>query len=237
MTRRAAYHHGDLRAALVQAALELVSAKGVTGLSVAAAARRAEVSGAAPYRHFANRAELLSAAATFAARQLSELMREATERPAEPGDSGSDRDGDVGDGAEVGVARAVEVLATLTRVYVHFTLTHGAGFELIFADELQDVPDPQRREATRELHDRLLFPALAVTGDPDAAGHLLRALVAIAHGYAYLPRGGFMRGFDTSPARVADEAAAAVRTLAWSAAADPPGGRGGDRSVRGYRSP
>ncbi|ONH52378.1 hypothetical protein CcI49_34090 [Frankia sp. CcI49] len=214
MARRATYHHGDLRAALVQAALELVSANGVAGLSVAAAARRAGVSGAAPYRHFAGRAELLSTAATFAARQLSELMRDAAERVGQP--------------ATGGITPAVEVLAELTRVYVRYTLTHGAGFELIFADELQDFPDPPRRDATRELHDRLLFPALAVTGDPDDAGHLLRALVATAHGYAYLPRSGFMRGFDTGSARVADEAAEAVRTLARAAAGSPPDGHGGD---------
>src|SRR3954451_6199292 len=48
--RRATYHHGDLRAALVTAALELVAEKGVAGLSVAEAARRAGVSSAAPYQ-------------------------------------------------------------------------------------------------------------------------------------------------------------------------------------------
>src|ERR671912_280040 len=75
--RRATYHHGDLRAALVAAALELVAEKGVAGLSVAEAARRAGVSSAAPYRHFAGRSALLSAAATAAGRELSEQMARA----------------------------------------------------------------------------------------------------------------------------------------------------------------
>src|SRR3954451_8317311 len=77
--RRATYHHGDLRAALVTAALELVAEKGVAGLSVAEAARRAGVSSAAPYRHFASRTALLSAAATVAGRRLSEQMEAAVE--------------------------------------------------------------------------------------------------------------------------------------------------------------
>src|SRR5689334_13710180 len=63
---RTAYHHGSLREALVIGALELVAERGVSGLSVAEAARRAGVSSAAPYRHFASRAALLSAAATTA---------------------------------------------------------------------------------------------------------------------------------------------------------------------------
>src|SRR3954471_13040068 len=78
--RRATYHHGDLRAALVTAALELVAENGVAGLSVAEAARRAGVSSAAPYRHFASRSALLSAAASAAGRRLSEQMQEGVEK-------------------------------------------------------------------------------------------------------------------------------------------------------------
>jgi AcrR family transcriptional regulator len=70
VSRAGTYHHGNLRAALVDAALELVAEKGVAGLSVAEAARRTGVSTGAPYRHFASRAALLSAAATVAGRQL-----------------------------------------------------------------------------------------------------------------------------------------------------------------------
>src|SRR4051795_2187601 len=88
--RRATYHHGDLRAALVTAALELVAEKGVPGLSVAEAARRAGVSSAAPYRHFSSRTALLSAAATVAGRRLSEQMRSAGGRGGAAGAGGNE---------------------------------------------------------------------------------------------------------------------------------------------------
>lgn len=57
---RRSYHHGNLREALVQGALELIAEKGPGGLTIADAARAAGVSPAAPYRHFENREELLA---------------------------------------------------------------------------------------------------------------------------------------------------------------------------------
>ncbi|MGY1814926.1 hypothetical protein [Blastococcus sp. SYSU D00820] len=123
------------------------------------------------------------------------------------------------------VTQAVEALATLAAVYVRYTLAHGAAFELILADELQDVPDEERRDVTRALFDQLLWPAITITGDVMAANPLLRSFTAIVHGYAYLPRGGFtrgfpldMRGFPTETDLVAAEAARTVRTLARAAA-------------------
>lgn len=58
------YHHGDLRRALIEATLELVAESGPKGFTLAEAARRAGVSTAAPYRHFASKDELLAAVAT-----------------------------------------------------------------------------------------------------------------------------------------------------------------------------
>jgi AcrR family transcriptional regulator len=203
------YHHGNLRAALVAAALELMAEKGVAGLSVAEAARRTGVSTGAPYRHFASRAALLSAAATVAGRELLAQLQAAV-------DDGREQGG--GDGDEVSFA--VEALAATARVYVTFALTRGAAFELVFADELQDFPDEERREVTRQVFDVLLWPAITVTGSPAGAERLLRSYTAVAHGYAYLPRSGFMRGYNTDVDLVADEAADVVRILARSAAED-----------------
>jgi len=53
------YHHGNLREALIRAALELIAQKGPAGFTFAEAARWAGVSPAAPYRHFRDRDELL----------------------------------------------------------------------------------------------------------------------------------------------------------------------------------
>src|SRR5215469_5177004 len=53
------YHHGNLKEALIRAALDLIAQKGPAGFTFAEAARSAGVSPAAPYRHFRDRDELL----------------------------------------------------------------------------------------------------------------------------------------------------------------------------------
>ncbi len=53
------YHHGNLKQALIDAALELIAAKGPQGFTMAEAAKQADVSAAAPYRHFTGRDDLI----------------------------------------------------------------------------------------------------------------------------------------------------------------------------------
>jgi len=57
---RRGYHHGNLKEALIKAALDLITAKGPAGFTFAEAARAAGVSPAAPYRHFRDRDELMA---------------------------------------------------------------------------------------------------------------------------------------------------------------------------------
>ncbi len=57
---RRGYHHGNLREALIQAALDLIAKKGPGGFTFADAARSAGVSSAAPYRHFRDRDALIA---------------------------------------------------------------------------------------------------------------------------------------------------------------------------------
>ncbi|MGW4984607.1 TetR/AcrR family transcriptional regulator, partial [Streptomyces mirabilis] len=64
------YHHGDLRAACLRAAWELLEEDGSAGLSLRAVARRAGVSATAPYRHFADRDALVSSVAAEGYREL-----------------------------------------------------------------------------------------------------------------------------------------------------------------------
>jgi AcrR family transcriptional regulator len=59
-SKKRAYHHGNLREALIEAALRLIGEKGPWGFTVAEAARAAGVSPAAPYRHFRDRDELMA---------------------------------------------------------------------------------------------------------------------------------------------------------------------------------
>ena len=62
--QRRGYHHGNLREALMQAAIDLIADKGPSGFTFAEAARSAGVSPAAPYRHFRDRDALLAEVAT-----------------------------------------------------------------------------------------------------------------------------------------------------------------------------
>src|SRR5258706_7191492 len=75
-TRKAAYHHGDLRRALIAAARAILEADGLPGLSLRAVARRAGVSQAAPYHHFPDRDALLAALGAEGFDALDRAMRE-----------------------------------------------------------------------------------------------------------------------------------------------------------------
>jgi AcrR family transcriptional regulator len=69
------YHHGDLRAALVRAGSKLLEKRGLSGLSLREAARRAGVSHNAPYRHFPDRESLLAAIAAEGFAMLGERLK------------------------------------------------------------------------------------------------------------------------------------------------------------------
>ncbi len=75
------YHHGDLRDALVHAALREAEQGGPEAISLKALAKQLGVSQPAPYRHFADREALLAAVTAEAFRQFSAVMREAISRP------------------------------------------------------------------------------------------------------------------------------------------------------------
>lgn len=85
MARKHRYHHGALREALMEAALRLVDEKGLRGFSLREASREAGVAPSAPYRHFADRAALMTAIAEEAALALMELTEQAlAEAPEAP---------------------------------------------------------------------------------------------------------------------------------------------------------
>jgi AcrR family transcriptional regulator len=72
------YHHGDLQRAIVRAALEVLSESQSTEFSLRELARRAGVSHNAPYKHFADKRELLAAVSAVGFDQLAERMTDAT---------------------------------------------------------------------------------------------------------------------------------------------------------------
>ncbi|WP_226621312.1 TetR/AcrR family transcriptional regulator [Alloyangia pacifica] len=71
------YHHGNLRQALVEAALELIEEKGPTGFTLSEAAKRAGVTPAAVYRHFSGREDLIAEAARQGYEIFGDLMQYA----------------------------------------------------------------------------------------------------------------------------------------------------------------
>ncbi len=105
------YHHGDLRRALLDAAVVLVEREGREALTLRAAARLAGVSSAAPYRHFADKEALLAAVAEDGIRALTACMGEAAAR----------HEGDPG--------RRFQALGV---AYVRFAVAHTARFRVMF---------------------------------------------------------------------------------------------------------
>jgi AcrR family transcriptional regulator len=189
------YHHGDLRAALIDASFDLLAECGLQRFSVAAVARRLQVSPAAPYRHFPDRNHLLGAVSAAAARDLrAEIVAAADAAGADPD------------------AR----LAAVAGAYVRYVTRTGAGFPVIFATALYDLPDDARREQTRALISTLLDLA-AATGTPSHQQALLlvEATVAVAHGYTSLFADGFFdrnsRTVDDVAARATEAALALIR--------------------------
>jgi len=77
MRRAKPYHHGNLREALLQAAIRLIAEVGPTAFTLREVARRAGVSHNAPYRHFRDRDDLMAAVAAQGFRELTRAMNEA----------------------------------------------------------------------------------------------------------------------------------------------------------------
>jgi AcrR family transcriptional regulator len=110
------YHHGDLRAALVEATRQLVEEKGPDHFSVSQAARAAGVSTAAPYRHFRDKDELLAAVCLDGMQRHYAAMEEA-----------------VADLSE----RSLERVRRLGQVYVAFARSEPGVFRLVFGSRHQ----------------------------------------------------------------------------------------------------
>lgn len=163
------YHHGDLRATLLTAALEMLEAG--EPFSLRALARRAGVSTAAPYRHFADREALESALAVHG---LRELMSDLTaDRP-----------------APVSAAEVGEFAVS----YVRFALRRPALFRLMFGRECDDQ-DAERVRAADALHDYLAAVMAEVFPQSDPVA-LATAGWSLAHGLAFLHLDGKLAGTD-----------------------------------------
>jgi AcrR family transcriptional regulator len=168
------YHHGDLRRALLDAALLLIERDGPDALTLRAAARLAGVSQAAPYRHFNSKEALIAAVAEDGMRTMTDWMREASAAFA---DSPAAR------------------FQALGVTYIRFAHAHPAHFRVMFgpgAADRRQVPslDAAYAEAFALLHDSIVESqraGLVKQGDPR---ELALAAWAMVHGASSLLVGG-----------------------------------------------
>lgn len=108
------YHHGDLYEALLQATLECVTQKGVQGLSLRAIAQAVGVSPAAPYRHFADKQEMIAAVATRGFEKMASRLSALPDAP------------------------PLLKLKAQARVYCQFGLEFPDYFALMFGSAIED---------------------------------------------------------------------------------------------------
>lgn len=160
------YHHGDLKAALIDGAAELLAERGVSGFSLAELSRRVGVTVAAPYRHFENRDELLVAVAV---RALSAFGR-ALELESTKNDPPQQR------------------LAAMASGWVRFAAERPALYSVLFGAGLdQKRRYPKLRQAYTDIEETIEdCVAELFARDRSAAEQLADAIAATAHGYASL---------------------------------------------------
>lgn len=192
------YHHGQLRRALLDAAIVLVDERGIQGFTLREVARRAGVSHAAPYHHFTDKSALVEALVIESYKQFGEALEAAFVNT--PGPS-------INKLIRVGVA------------YVRYAIDHSASFRLMFRPELyqqnnalpfSDAPTEAVRMAGMHAF-HVLVAAIAAcqaeglvrAGDPYP---LTLAAWSMTHGLAMLLIDGGLAKFpvfDTSdPARL-----------------------------------
>ncbi|HJL16280.1 MAG TPA: TetR/AcrR family transcriptional regulator [Sandaracinaceae bacterium LLY-WYZ-13_1] len=159
------YHHGDLRAALLEAAVEVLRERGVQGASLRECARRAGVSHAAPYRHFESKDALLTAVAGQGFAWLHAAGAAAMEGVSDPRDR----------------------LDAYGVAYVRFAMEHPEHFRVMFTSELPegmtDATDQAAADAAFEL---LRAQAAAVVGPGEDDEVAALAFWSLVHGLSLL---------------------------------------------------
>jgi len=123
---RRGYHHGNLREALIDAALNLIAEKGPAGFSFAEAARAAGVSAAAPYRHFRDKDALMADVAQRGFENLQERLESAW------------------DGGKPDPVKAFDAMG---RAYLDFARDEPASYVAMFESQLAPSEYPELHRA------------------------------------------------------------------------------------------
>jgi AcrR family transcriptional regulator len=168
-SKPSAYHHGDLRRALLAAAEAVLAERGIEGFTLRECARRAGVSHAAPAHHFGDVTGLLTALATLSFETLTASMRLA----------------------RAGIEDPAERLRAIGQGYVAFAREHPERFRLAFNRHRLNHDDPALRAAGgaafEELEAAIRLAADAPNGQLE--GNLLADLVhawSLVHGLSHL---------------------------------------------------
>ena len=186
--RRGAYHHGDLREALVEGALDILRDDGLEALTLRAVARRAGVSQAAPYRHFTDRRALVAAVAERGFERLQETMLQRMQK-----------------------AQGRGGLKMVALAYVQFGLANSAQYRVMFGPEVAITDDlPALRETARgvlgfvaEGIRQLQIAGLIGEGDP---WKMAVATWATLHGLVMLTLDGQTAGVAPDVDELVEEA-------------------------------
>lgn len=158
------YHHGDLRAALLDAAGDILQEKGLEGFSLRECARRAGTSHAAPAHHFGDTPGLLSEFAALGFERMVAMMRAA--RAA----AGPD---------------AWDQLRATGRAYIDFALANRAAFQLMFRTDRLDAGHARLRDASAAAFGELRSALAALHGGDVETPRLMLAWSAV-HGFSTL---------------------------------------------------
>ena len=188
--KRDRYHHGDLRQALIETAIELLGERGAEAFSMAEASRRLGVAASAPYRHFADRDALLAAVALRAAGLLAEQL----DRHAASG-------------------TPAQRLAAAARAYVHFAGEQRPLFQALAGSGLSKDSHPEIAAAAQAIGTAFLSPSAELADGETAPARLASAIVATAHGHAMLMLDGSFGSGRHAAEAAAEQAAAATLAL------------------------
>ena len=195
--RPKAYHHGDLRNALIQAGLELLSEGGAAALDLRKVARKAGVSHAAPYRHFADKQALIAAITEEGFHQLAEKIQSALHAAADD---------------------SFEQLYATARAYVHFAAENPWLMREMFSGlTIEREAYPDLHAASKDVF--TLYVKVVLQGqerkeiiDGDV-GEMAGVLWSVLHGVAMLTIENQMRPYADGPDGIDNVTRSSVRML------------------------
>ena len=168
--KKKAYHHGDLKNALIDAGMEILNNEGLTGLSLRSVAQKAGVSHSAPYAHFKDKQALIAAISTEGLRKLYNILSGVAKHHED---------------------KPLDQLYEVAWAYVDFALDYTGLFKVIFSSAIErehDYPDfvevsPLNFDLTIEVIKNNQAAGHLQSGDPSL---LATGIWSMVHGFIFL---------------------------------------------------